>query len=278
MPLRVHFYRLTFGAYTDEFRSLLDPKIIVSEGQEIPKKPNFDILVYPTPKPEWIEASPNLKAIIIPWAGLPEETRTVMLNYPNVSVHNLHHNNVNTAEMGLTLLLAAAKRLIPMDQALRKNDWRPRYEGPKAILLRGKRALILGFGEVGQALAGLCLGLGMKVMATKKHPEAYQGHLDVDIYPDDLLPELLSTTDILLIALPLTTETEGLIGEAELNRMPRGGILVNTGRGPVVDQWALYNALKSGQLRAAGSDVWYNYPESHEARANTPPADAPFGE
>ncbi len=201
-----------------------------------------------------------------------------MLNYPNVTVHNLHHNNVNTAEMALTLLLAAAKRLIPMDQALRRNDWRPRYDGPKAILLRGKRALILGFGEVGQALAGLCLGLGMKVMATKKHPEDYQGHLDVDIYPDELMNELLSTTDVLLIALPLTTETEGLIGEAELNRMPRGGLLVNTGRGPVVDQWALYNALKSGQLRAAGSDVWYHYPESHETRANTSPADAPFGE
>ncbi len=129
-----------------------------------------------------------------------------MLNYPNVTVHNLHHNNVNTAEMALTLLLAAAKRLIPMDQALRRNDWRPRYDGPKAILLRGKRALILGFGEVGQALAGLCLGLGMKVMATKKHPEDYQGHLDVDIYPDELMNELLSTTDVLLIALPLTTE------------------------------------------------------------------------
>ena len=160
MPLHVHFYRLTFGPYTDEFRSLLDPKIIVTEGSELPKKPDYDILVYPTPKQAWIEASPNLKAVIIPWAGLPEETRTLMLNYPNVSVHNLHHNNVNTAEMALTLLLAAAKRLIPMDQALRSNDWRPRYDGPQGILLNGKRALILGFGEVGQALAGFLSRIG----------------------------------------------------------------------------------------------------------------------
>jgi len=278
MPLRVHFYRLTFGDYTNEFRSLLDPKIILTEGRELPKKPDYDILVYPTPKPEWLEASPNLKAVIIPWAGLPEETRNIMLNYPNISVHNLHHNNINTAEMALTLLMAAAKRLIPLDQALRKNDWRPRYDGPHGILLNGKRALILGFGEVGQSLAGMCLGLGMKVMATKKHPEDYQGNLNVDVYPDNLLNELLSTTDALLIALPLTPETEGLIGEAEINRMPRGGLLVNIGRGPVVDQLAVYNALKSGQLRAAGSDVWYHYPESKEAQANTPPSDAPLGE
>lgn len=278
MSLRVHFYKLSFENLTDEFKSMLDPKIIITEGREIPKKPNFDILVYPTPTAEWIESSPNLRALIIPWAGLPEKTQNLMLNYPKISVHNLHHNNNNTAEMGLTLLLAAAKRLIPMDQALRNNDWRPRYEVPKAILLRGKRALILGFGEVGQALAGLCLGLGMKVMATKKHPENYQGRLDVDLYPDNLLPDLLSTADALLIALPLTSETEGLIGATELKRMPQGSLLVNIGRGPVVDQWALYDALKSGHLRAAASDVWYNYPESREGRANTPPSDAPLGE
>ena len=278
MPLRVHFYRLSFEGLTEEFKSLLDPKIILTEGREIPQKANFDILVYPTPSKEWIEASPNLKAIVIPWAGVPEKTRTLMQDYPAISVHNLHHNNVNTAEMALTLLLAAAKRLIPMDQALRQNDWRPRYDGPQGILLQGKRVLILGFGEVGQALGKLCLGLGMKVMATKKHPETYDGTLDVDVYPDNLLHDLLPTADVLMIALPLTTETEGLIGEAEINRMPKGSLLVNTGRGPVVDQWALYHALQSGQLRAAGSDVWYNYPESREARANTPPSDAPLGE
>ena len=236
MPLHVHFYRLDFKNYLDEFKSLLDNQIIVTEGRDIPQNADFDILVYPTATQEWIEASPKLRALIIPWAGLPEQTRTLMLNYPDISVHNLHHNNFNTAEMGLTLLLAAAKRLIPMDQALRKNDWRPRYDGPQGILLRGKRVLILGFGEVGQAMASLCLGLGMKVMATKKHPEDYQGHLDVDIYPDNLLAELLSTTDVLIVALPLTSETKGLIGAAELNRMPRGGLLVNIGtlRGPKI--------------------------------------------
>lgn len=278
MPPNVHFYRLSFEDLTEEFKSLLDPKIVITEGREIPQKAKYDILVYPTPSKEWIEASPNLKAVVIPWAGIPDKTRMLMLDYPQISVHNLHHNNVNTAEMALTLLLAAAKRLIPMDQALRKNDWRPRYDGPQGVLLQGKRALILGFGEVGQALARLCLGLGMKVMATKKHPETYAGQLDVDIYPDNLLHDLLPSTDVLLIALPLTGETEGLIGEAELNRMPKGSLLVNTGRGPVVDQWALYEALKSGQLRAAGSDVWYHYPDSHESRANTPPSDAPLGE
>ena len=69
-----------------------------------------------------------------------------------------------------------------------------------------------------------------------------------------------------------------MIGEHELALMPPGGILVNVGRGPVVDPGALYSALRSGQLGAAGLDVWYNYPKSPEERASTPPAEFPFHE
>ncbi|MDY6868199.1 MAG: 2-hydroxyacid dehydrogenase [Chloroflexota bacterium] len=278
MSLRVHFNRISFSDYTDEFKSLLDKEIKISEGNKIPDPANFDILVYPTPSKEWIEASPNLKAVVVPWAGIPEKTREVMKAYPDISVHNLHHNNYNTAELGFGLLLAAAKCIIPFDRALRNNDWTPRYQQTQAILLRQKKALILGFGEIGQALAAYCLGLGMKVMATKKHPNEYEGDLDVDIYPDNLLHELLPTTDVLLIALPLTDETENLIGETELSLMPEGSILVNVGRGTIVDQYALYDALKERRIRAAASDVWYNYPESKEDRKDTPPADVPFGE
>ncbi len=278
MSLHVHFNQLNFPDEAKAFKAMLDPDIQITDGDEIPHPADYDILVHPTPSAEWIEASPNLRAVVIPWAGLPEKTRIVMADYPQISVHNLHHNNYNTAELGFALLLAAAKRLIPMDRDLRKNDWTPRFEGPKAILLRGRTALILGFGEIGQALAEYCLGLGMTVMATRKHPEGFEAPPDVRVYSNDQLHDLLPAADVLLVALPLTEETEGLIGEAELDLMPAGGILVNIGRGPVVQQEALYNALKSGHLRAAGSDVWYNYPKSTRDSKNTPPADYPFGE
>jgi phosphoglycerate dehydrogenase-like enzyme len=278
MSLRVHFNRISFSEYTNEFKTLLDPEILITEGPEIPRPANYEILVYPTPSKEWIETSPELKAVIVPWAGIPEKTRRVMKHYPEIDVHNLHHNNFNTAELGFALLLAAAKLIIPFDQALRNNDWTPRYQQPKAILLKGKTTLILGFGEIGQALAAYCLGLGMNVIATKKHPDDYNGDLDVEIYPDNHLHKLLPSIDVLLIALPLTKETEGLIGETELALMPKGSLLINIGRGPIVNQYALYEALKTGHIRAAGSDVWYNYPKSKEDRKNTPPADVPFGE
>lgn len=278
MSINVHFYQLRFVNYTDTFKSLIDTEIKYTEGKEIPEPANYHILVHPTPSREWIEASPNLHSVVVPWAGIPQETRSVLADYPDVSLHNLHHNNFNTAEMGLTLLLAAAKNLIPLDQKLRENDWTPRYEEQKAIMLRDRTALILGFGEIGQALASYCLGLGMKVLATKKHPEDNNGDLNVEIYPSQKLHDLLPETDVLLISLPLTDETENLIDDRAIKLMPKGSIIINVGRGPIINQFALYDALKSGHLHSAGSDVWYNYPQSKDERHNTPPADVPFGE
>jgi phosphoglycerate dehydrogenase-like enzyme len=69
-----------------------------------------------------------------------------------------------------------------------------------------------------------------------------------------------------------------MIGKEEINLLPPNAILVNVGRGPVVDQETLYQALKDKQLHSAGIDVWYNYPQDEDSRANTPPADYPFHE
>lgn len=278
MPLHVHFYRNTFKDLYEDFKSLLDQDIKITFGDDIPIPASFHLLVYPTPTREWLNASQNLQAVVIPWAGIPENTREIMVDYPEISLHNLHHNQYNTAEFGFALLLAAAKRIIPMDQALRQNDWSPRYTKPEAILLRGRTALILGYGEIGKALGSYCHGFGMKVLGIKNHPDKITEEQNAKIFGPEKLPLLLPKTDVLLIALPLTDKTENLIGKEEIALMPEGSLLVNIGRGPVVNQYALYDALISGHLRAAGSDVWYNYPDSKESRGNTTPANVPFNE
>lgn len=276
MSLRVHLYRINFAEHADEFKSLLDPDIVITEDDTIPEPADFEILVHPTPSKEWLEANPALTTVIVPWAGVPKETLEVMREFPKIALHNLHYNSFNTAELGFSLLLAAAKLIVPIDQAMRKNDWDIGDKKHRVLLLRGKTALILGFGGIGQALCTYCLGLGMKVIVIKRYPEKTQTDLDVEIFATDKLHEILPEADVLLIALPLTPETKGLIGETELALMPAGGILVNIGRGPIVDQYALYDALTGGHLRAAASDVWYNYPKTRQARSNTPPADVPF--
>ena len=278
MSLHVHFYQISFSNLYEEFLVLLDPEVKITSGQEVPDPAIYDILVYPTPTKKWLEASANLRAVVVPWAGIPEKTREILRDYPEVSLHNLHHNRFNTAELGFALLLAAAKRIVPLDQALRQNDWSPRYEKTEAVLLRNRTAVILGYGEIGQALGQYCLGLGMHVIGVKNHPEEREFNTNIKIYSTEKLKDLLPKAEILLIALPLTDKTVGLIGKDEIALMPKGSILVNIGRGPVVNQFALYQALKSGHIRAAGSDVWYNYPDSKATRRNTPPADVPFSE
>ena len=105
---------------------------------------------------------------------------------------------------------------------------------------------------------------------------AYDG--ETAVYAPAELSTLLPQTDVLFIALPLTAETEGMVGNQELALLPRDAILVNVGRGRVVDEEALYNALRAGTILAAGLDVWYHYPMHDEERANTPPSRFPFHE
>ena len=146
-------------------------------------------------------------------------------------------------------------------------------------MLHGRTVLILGYGSIGQHVGKVCKAMGMRVMATRRSLQnAEAGGLDADVYPARDLHRLLPQANVLIITLPLTDETHSLIGEAELALLPEHAILVNVGRGPIVDQAALYHALKNGHLHSAGLDVWYHYPPDEESRANTPPADFPFHE
>ena len=200
-----------------------------------------------------------------------------MLEFPEVSVHNLHHNAAPTAETGLALLFSAAKFVIPYDNALRANDWRPRYEPNPSMLLQGKTALILGYGAIGQYVGKVLRAMDMLVLGVRRKHQTRSEDID-EVYALDALPNLLPQADVLIISLPGTPETEGLIGDAELALLPKGAVLVNVGRGSIVEAGALFNALKTGHLRGAGLDVWYNYPTDPESRAQTQPSDYNFHE
>jgi phosphoglycerate dehydrogenase-like enzyme len=118
----------------------------------------------------------------------------------------------------------------------------------------------------------------MEVLATKRSASSVTSDTDATIHPPSALPDLLPRTNVLIICLPLTPETEGLVGKAELAALQPHAILVNVGRGPVVDENALYEALVDGTLHGAGLDVWFNYPSDEAARAHTPAASVPLHE
>jgi phosphoglycerate dehydrogenase-like enzyme len=275
--LHVHF---TYPLTPDEaatLRPALSGGITLSEGLEPPA--NTAILVTGRPTPEQIEAASDLRSLIIPWAGLPEETRTLMRDFPRVAVHNLHHNAAPVAELAMMLLLAAAKFAVRYDNALRRHDWRIRYERPPpTVLLEGKTALILGYGAIGRRVAAACRALGMATLATRRRLDKPEMDDGTELYPANDLPQLLPRANVLIICLPHTPETNGLLGAADLALLPPKAILVNIGRGKIVDEAALYEALRDGRLHAAGLDVWYNYPPDEAGRAEWPPSAYPFHE
>jgi len=277
MALKVHLKNPPEPDCLRVLESLLQADIQLTTGEELPSPADYHIVVAGWPDNRDLTASPNLHTLVIPFAGLPDETRKLMLGFPDILVHNLHHNAAPTAEMALALLFAAAKFLLPFDRSLRQSDWRPRYQTNPSLLLEGRTVLILGYGHIGQRVAQVCQALGMQVLAVQRQIDSeIPQKTAISVHPVQDLPELLPRTDVLIITLPGTSETTGMIGARELALMPAGGLLVNVGRGPVVDQQALFQALESGQLHAAGLDVWYNYPQNPDARADTPPADLPF--
>jgi len=261
----------------DLLRSQLQPGIILTVGKDIAGESEYHVLVGGRPNRQQLTSSPNLHTLIVPWVGIPLETRDLLAGYPHIAVHNLHHNAAPTAELAIALLFAATKFIIPYDRTLRQNDWSMRYlERSQARLLDGKTALVLGYGAIGKRIAQACRALGMTVLAVKRKPAQASDDVAHEIRAPQDLHELLTRADALLICLPLTRETEDLIGEKELAMLPENSVLVNVGRGPIVNEEALYNALRDGQLHAAGLDVWYNYPSDKESRSNTPPASVPF--
>ncbi len=165
-----------------------------------------------------------------------------------------------TADTAFMLLMAAARRLGEGERLLRSGRWDA--WGPKQLVgpdVWGKKLGVLGFGRIGQALARRASGFDMEVAyhGTRRNEDA-ERELDAR-YLD--LDELLGWSDFLSIHTPLTPETRHLIGASEIQQMKPEAVLVNTSRGPVVDEGALADALAEGRIFAAGLDVYEEEPE-----------------
>ncbi|MEC9488103.1 MAG: D-glycerate dehydrogenase [Halanaerobium sp.] len=160
-----------------------------------------------------------------------------------------------TADLAFALLMSTARRIVEADHYTRAGMWKG--WGPKLMLgqeVSGSSLGIIGLGRIGAAMAKRGAGFGMDLYYTSRspHPEV-EAELGITRLE---LEELLQNCDFISLHCPLTEETEGLIGEQELKLMKEDAILVNTARGKVVDQDALYRALKEGWIAGAGLDVF----------------------
>jgi phosphoglycerate dehydrogenase-like enzyme len=232
-----------------------------------------DILVDGNPPTELLEGK-RLKHVIVPFVGIEPSLREALLKRPHITLHNSHYNAKLVAQHALALLFTCACRIVEADTALRHGDWTRRYSNFQSLYLPGKTCLLLGYGEIGKALNPLLSALGMKVIMLKRS----QLGAEEKVFLPSQLHEALNQADAIICSLPETPETINFLDKAAFAAMKPQSILVNVGRGNVIDQYALYDALKSEQLLAAGIDVWWNYPKDKEARAHTLPSDAPLHE
>lgn len=276
--VRAHLVATPDPEDLDRLRGTVGDEVEITTGEEVPQPEAVDVLVAGRPSPETLAACANLRLHVVPWAGIPPATRDLLRTRPEIAVHNLHHNADAAAEMAVALLLAAAKLVVPMDRALREGRWSGRGRENPALLLAGRTALVLGYGAIGRRVAAACAALGMEVLATRAAATAPAREDGVEVFPSLALPDLLPRAEAVVVCLPLTNGTRGLIDAVAIARLPERAILVNVARGEIVEEGALYDALVSGRLHSAGIDVWYRYPGRDGNPDDTPPSRFPFGE
>src|SRR5829696_6963635 len=183
------------------------------------------------------------------------ERGVVVTNTPEVL-------NETTADTAFMLLLAAARRLGEAERLLRSGGWEA--WGPMQLTgpdVWGKTLGVVGFGRIGQAVARRARGFDMDLVYHDQYRIESAEKVSGVRYVE--LDELLQKSDFVSIHTPLTPETTHLIGAEELEKMKPEAVLVNTSRGPVVDEAALADALAEGRIFAAGLDVYEEEPEVH---------------
>lgn len=163
-------------------------------------------------------------------------------------------NDLAVAQHAMMLLLAVAHRTVDADRAVKAGGWMP-PEGPRMVELAGRRALVVGYGRIGTRVAAFMRGFAMRVSVFDPafHPARIAADGNI---PARDLHAALAEADVVSLHCPLTPETRHLMNASAFAALKPGAILVNTARGPVVDEAALIAALEAGRLMGAGLDVF----------------------
>lgn len=210
--------------------------------------------------PQLLDAAPNLKVIA-----------TVSVGYDNIPVDELTQRGImlcntpdvlteTTADTGFALIMATARRVVELAEWVKADKWQASI-GPALFGsdVHGKTLGMVGFGRIGQAVARRgALGFGMRVLySNASHKPALEKELGAQHRE---LNELLAEADFVCVTVPLTADTEHLLGANEFALMKPSAIFINIARGKVVDENALIDALKNGVIQAAGLDVFEQEP------------------
>jgi phosphoglycerate dehydrogenase-like enzyme len=238
---------------------------------------NAEVLICARCGPAMAAAGKTLRLVQAPGAGV--DGIDVAALPPGALVANTYHHEDSIAEYVLASAILLRRGFLAQDAALRRDRWAsPAYDPamPWGDSLAAATVGLVGFGHIGERSWRRFRAFGARGLAVTR-----RGEVDAAAHGLDwagttaALDTLLERSDVVVVSAPLTAATTGLIGAPELARMRPGAVLVNVGRGPLVDERALYDALRDGSLGGAAIDVWYGYPS---AGALAAPSALPFRE
>lgn len=205
---------------------------------------------------EWVELAPQLRYLVTPAAGLDYFAAQLP---PRIQVKNSRFHGRIISESVIGMLLDHSRRITESAVRMRREEW-PRAEMADASRrLSGAHIVILGFGNIGSWIARRAKLFGCRITGVKRNPDvarpAFFAHED-RIEPVERLHNILPSAEHLVLALPAAASTDRIIGRHELELLPRQAALYNIGRGNALDQGALAEALRAGQIEAAYLDVF----------------------
>jgi glyoxylate reductase len=263
-------HQLPTGAFSllkEDFDLFWPENDSFSEKELMTFLPQMDAVVTVFGKPfptQLINVAPKLKIIANYGAGvdnIPLQTATdsgiVVTNTPDAVTEP-------TAELAMGLIIDVARRISELDRSLRSksnSDWG--VLNNLSTTLQGKTLGIVGMGAIGRALARRAVAFGMKIIYHNRNKVSAETEERYDARFTDL-QSLLRNSDVVSLNIPLTPETEGMIGLSELKLMKTSAYLVNTSRGPVVNEKALVEVLKKKEIAGAALDVYRTEPNVPE--------------
>ena len=260
-------------AFAGTFSAALEPSvrarlltpchvILGDEVGIVPRLADVDVLVTATFNREMAAAAKRLKLVQVPGAGLDRIDCSALS--AATSLANAYGHEVGIAEYVIGVMLAMTRRFCPIDAALRRGSWVSQWGVDTAPPLpwpelAGKTLGILGHGRIGHALAHRARAFDMAVYAIRRNVAGSSAGLAFLGGPD-ALHDVLRRTDYLAVTRSLNDQTRGLIQARELSLMKPTAVLVNVARAEIVDEDALYGALRERRIAGAALDVWYRYP------------------
>jgi phosphoglycerate dehydrogenase-like enzyme len=209
------------------------------------------------PRPE------NLRLFHVPGAGY--DAVNLGLLPAQTSVCNCFGHEQAISEYVMSALLARAIPLADADARLRRGDWAYWAGSPDRVHgeIAGQTIGLLGFGHIGKAIARRAKAFEMRVHVANRSPVATSDLVDRAFSLDEIAA-FCASVDVVVVSVPLTADTTGIVGAAALAAMKPDAVIVNVGRGPTIDEAALFEALKARRIGGAIIDTWYRYPNPAE--------------